>query len=150
VDSLATALAVPLVISGGSPFPLRNLVIFLSFGVILSTLVLQGLSLPLLIRWLKLHDDGLDETEEMKGRSTAAEAALRRLGGLAKEPWAPRDSIERIRATYLIRLKRYQARLRADGDHRHEEQAEAVRRLRIELLKVERQAILDLRDREVI
>ena len=69
VDSLATALAVPLVVSAGTPFPSRPLVIFLSFGVILSTLILQGLSLPLLIRWLKLRDDGQDENEEMKGRS---------------------------------------------------------------------------------
>jgi hypothetical protein len=86
VDSLATAMAVPFVIGDRTPFPCRNLVIFLSFGVILATLVLQGFTLPMLIRWLKLRDDGLDEEEEMRGRSVAAEAALRRLNELAQEP----------------------------------------------------------------
>ena len=147
VDSLATALAVPLVISAGRPFPQRDLVIFLSFGVILSTLVLQGMSLPLLIRWLGLRDDGLDESEEMKGRSAATEAALRRLDELANEPWAPRESVERLRVVYRARLRRYQSRLRHDAceDH-YEENAEAVRRLRNELLKAERQAVLEQRD----
>jgi monovalent cation/hydrogen antiporter len=106
VDSLATALAVPFVIGDRTPFPCRNLVIFLSFGVILSTLVLQGFTLPLFIRWLKLRDDGLDEEEEMKGRSAAAEAALRRLDELAKEPWAPADTVARNRAIYISRLRR--------------------------------------------
>jgi CPA1 family monovalent cation:H+ antiporter len=150
VDSLATALAVPLVISGGGSFPQRNLVIFLSFGVILSTLVLQGFSLPLLIRWLGLHDDGLNEEEEMKGRAAATEAALRRLDEVAKEPWVPREALERVRERYVTRLQRYQARLRDDRVCLHEERAAAVRRLRCELLKAERQAVLDLRDREVI
>ena len=76
VDSLATALAVPLVVSAGGSFPQRSLVIFLSFGVILSTLILQGFSLPLLIRWLKLRNDGLNEIEEMNGRIAATTAAL--------------------------------------------------------------------------
>jgi Na+/H+ antiporter len=151
VDSLATALAVPLVISAGRPFPQRDLVIFLSFGVILSTLVLQGLSLPLLIRWLGLRDDGLDESEEMKGRAAATEAALRRLDELAKEPWAPGEWVERLRAVYRTRLRRYQSRLRHDACEEHyEEDAESVRRLRCELLNAERQAVLELRDREVI
>jgi monovalent cation/hydrogen antiporter len=150
VDSLATALAVPLVVSAGTPFPSRNLVIFLSFGVILSTLILQGLSLPLLIRWLKLRDDGLDENEEMKGRSAAAHAALRRLGEVAKEPWALPVCVERIRVIYQIRIQRFQARLRHDGAARYEEHAALMRRLQLELLKEERRVIIELRDREVI
>ena len=150
VDSLATALAVPLVVSAGTPFPSRNLVIFLSFGVILSTLILQGLSLPLLIRWLKLRDDGLDENEEMKGRSVAAEAALRRLDELAREPWALPVCVEQIRAMYHVRIQRFQARLQHDGEGHYEEHAALMRRLQLELLNEERRAIIDLRDREVI
>jgi monovalent cation/hydrogen antiporter len=150
VDSLATALAVPLVVSAGTPFPGRNLVIFLSFGVILSTLILQGLSLPILIRWLKLRDDGLDESEEMKGRSVAAEAALRRLDELAREPWAIPICVKRIREMYSVRIRRFQARLNRDGDEQYEENAAQIRRLHLELLSEERRAIIDLRDREVI
>lgn len=150
VDSLATALAVPLVVSAGTPFPSRNLVIFLSFGVILSTLIFQGLSLPLLIRWLKLRDDGLDENEEMQGRSVAAAAALRRLDELARESWVLSVCVERIRATYNVRIQRFQARLRHDGKGHYEEHAALMRRLQLELLNEERRAIIDLRDREVI
>jgi CPA1 family monovalent cation:H+ antiporter len=150
VDSLATALAVPLVVSAGTPFPSRNLVIFLSFGVILSTLIIQGLSLPLLIRWLKLRDDGQEENEEMQGRSAAAQAALRRLDEVAQEAWALPVCVERIRAIYKDRIRRFQALLRHDGAGHHEEHAALMRRLQLELLKEERRAIIDLRDREVI
>ena len=54
VLSLAAALALPLTINGGQPFPQRNLLIFLTFSVILTTLIIQGLSLPLLVRFLKI------------------------------------------------------------------------------------------------
>jgi CPA1 family monovalent cation:H+ antiporter len=150
VDSLATALAVPLVVSAGKPFPGRNLVIFLSFGVILSTLILQGLTLPLLIRWFKLRDDGREESEEMKGRIAAAEAALRRLDELAREPWALPVCVERIRAIYDGRIRRFRARLRHEGERQEEVKAAAMRRLRLELLNAERRTVIDLRDREVI
>ncbi|MHA4809352.1 Na+/H+ antiporter [Flavitalea flava] len=56
VVSLAAALSIPLKLSDGSPFPYRPLIIFITFVVILVTLVLQGLTLPVLIRWLKLED----------------------------------------------------------------------------------------------
>ena len=61
--SLAAALALPLTISGGAPFPERDLVIFLTFCVILATLVGQGLSLGPLIRLLHLQEDGSRERE---------------------------------------------------------------------------------------
>jgi monovalent cation/hydrogen antiporter len=150
VDSLATALAVPLVVSAGTPFPCRNLVIFVSFGVILATLILQGLSLPLLIRWLKLGHDSLDENEETIGRSAAAEAALRRLDEVAKEPWAPLASVERIREMYTLRIQRLQAKQHHDRNQLYQGNALAMRRLLLELLSEERRTIIDLRDREVI
>ncbi len=56
VVSLAAALSIPVYLNNGSDFPERNLIIFISFVVILLTLVVQGLTLPLLIRWLKLED----------------------------------------------------------------------------------------------
>lgn len=55
VVSLAAALSIP-VMSGGAPFPQRNLILFITFSVILVTLVLQGLTLPLVIRWVNLKD----------------------------------------------------------------------------------------------
>jgi len=64
VISLAAALALPLALQDGSPFPKRHSIIFLSFVVIFVTLVVQGLSLPLLIRWLKITPHHIDESEE--------------------------------------------------------------------------------------
>src|SRR5918999_847958 len=79
--SLAAALALPL------DFPLRNLILFLTFSVILVTLVVQGLTLPALIRRLRFEEDDSEEREEVRARLAAASAALDRLGELAGEDW---------------------------------------------------------------
>src|SRR5207249_6454637 len=64
VVSLAAALALPFTIQTGAPFPGRDLILFLTFVVILTTLVVQGLSLPFLIKWLGVTDDHAAEKEE--------------------------------------------------------------------------------------
>lgn len=56
VVSLASALSIPLLLSNGSPFPHRNLILFITFIVILVTLVFQGLTLPLVIKWVKMKE----------------------------------------------------------------------------------------------
>ncbi|MEO6684525.1 MAG: cation:proton antiporter, partial [Dyadobacter sp.] len=67
VVSLASALSVPLFLSSGVPFPHRNLILFITFIVILSTLVFQGLTLPLIIKWVKLKDiDDFPPEEEQE------------------------------------------------------------------------------------
>src|SRR5262249_26036293 len=64
--SLAAALALPDTIAGGAPFPQRDVVVFLTFAVIVSTIVVQGMTLPYLVRRLDLHDDGrLEHMEAM-------------------------------------------------------------------------------------
>jgi CPA1 family monovalent cation:H+ antiporter len=68
VVSLATALAMPLVLSNGNIFPQRSLILFLAFVVILVTLVIQGLSLPLLIKLLNVKSDEVRTDEETKLR----------------------------------------------------------------------------------
>ena len=74
--SLAAALALPLQTDAGASFPGRDLILFLTFSVILATLVGQGLTLPLVIRLLGLEDDGIEAREETKARIYAAEAAI--------------------------------------------------------------------------
>jgi CPA1 family monovalent cation:H+ antiporter len=64
VVSLAAALSIPLTLSNGQPFPQRNLILFITFTVILLTLVVQGLTLPLLIRWVKMDDPDYDKSPE--------------------------------------------------------------------------------------
>jgi monovalent cation/hydrogen antiporter len=143
--SLAAALALPITTDAGTGFPDRNLVIFLTFGVILATLVVQGLTLPGLIRLLRLEDDGLAEKEEAKARIHAAQAALDRLAELEAEDWVREDTAERMRGLYAFRQERFRSRFDPDGDGSVEDRSQAYQRLRRELLDAERRAVQDLR-----
>ena len=143
--SLAAALALPLTTDAGRPFPDRNLIIFLTFGVIFATLVLQGLTLAPLIRVLDLEEDGLVEKEEAKARIRAAEAAVARLDELVDEDWVLEDTAERMRGLYEFRQRRFRSRFDPDGDGSTEERSLAYQRLRRELLDAERQAVEELR-----
>ena len=84
-DSLVIALALPLTIHGGSPFPSRDLIIFVTFGVIFITLVVQGFSLAPLVRRLGLKADKTEAEEERLVRVAMADAALERLREIARE-----------------------------------------------------------------
>jgi monovalent cation/hydrogen antiporter len=116
--SLAAALALPLETDAGAPLPERELVIFLAYCVVLFTVVVQGLTLPALIRRLGVVDDGAEEeAEEQAARIAAAEAALAALEGLAGEEWAREDTVERMRGMYTFRRRRF-ATMRGDlEDH---------------------------------
>jgi Na+/H+ antiporter len=144
--SLAAALALPLETDAGAAFPERDLLIFLAFCVILGTLVIQGLSLPAVIRALGLRDDGLDEKENTKARILAAEAALARLDELLDEDWVRADTAERLRGAYTFRRSRFSARFDNEDDGAIEERSANYQRLRRELLEAERHAIVDLRN----
>jgi len=143
--SLAAALALPLTTNTGSPFPQRNLVIYLAFCVILATLVVQGLTLPPLIRLLGLEDDGLAAKEETKARIHAAEAALARLEELVDEDWVREDTAERLRGLYRFRTDRFRARFDDEDDGEIERRSQNYQRLRRELLDAERRAVVELR-----
>ncbi|MHB1243468.1 MAG: cation:proton antiporter, partial [Gaiellaceae bacterium] len=144
--SLAAALAIPLSTDAGDAFPGRDLILFLTFAVILGTLVVQGLTLPAVIRLLRLEDDGADEArEEAKARIHAAGAALLRLEELAGEDWVRPDTAERIRGGYGFRRSRFEARLEQGGDDSIEARSLDYQRLRRELLDTERAAVHELR-----
>jgi NhaP-type Na+/H+ or K+/H+ antiporter len=113
--------------------------------VILATLVFQGLTLPAVIRGLRLEDDGISEKEETKARIHAAEAALGRLEELASEDWVREDTAERMRGTYRFRASRFAARFDDGDDGQIEERSQNFQRLRRELLAAEREAVLELR-----
>jgi CPA1 family monovalent cation:H+ antiporter len=144
--SLAAALAIPLTTRDGTPFPHRDLMVFLVFCVILVTLVLQGSTLPLLIRVLGLEDDGLDRKEEGKARIKAAEAALARIEELIDEDWVREETAERMRGLYNFRRNRFRARFDEEDDGAIEEQSASYQRLRRELLEAERAAVIRLRN----
>lgn len=148
--SLAAALAIPLRTHEGTPFPHRDLIIFLVFCVILVTLVLQGSTLSLLIRALGLEDDGIGRKEEGKARIKAAEAALARLEELIDEDWVREDTAERMRGLYNFRRNRFRARFDDEDDGAIEEQSTSYQRLRRELLDAERAAVIGLRNQGYI
>jgi monovalent cation/hydrogen antiporter len=148
--SLAAALAIPLTARGGTPFPQRDLIVFLTFCVILGTLVVQGLTLPVVIRALGIEPDHLDEKEDTKARVKAAEAALARLEELAEEDWVREDTAGRMRGLYNFRRDRFASRFDAESDGAIEEQSLNYQRLRRELLEAERSAIVELRRRGTI
>lgn len=143
--TLAAALALPLTTDAGAPFPNRNLLIYLSFCVILATLVVQGLTLPVLIRVLDLQDDGTVAKEENKARIYAADAALARLQELEGEDWVRDDTAERMRGLYNFRKTRFKARFDDGDDGSIEVRSQNYQRLRRELLDAERRAVVELR-----
>jgi CPA1 family monovalent cation:H+ antiporter len=145
--TLAAALLIPLETDAGSPLPGRDLIVFFAFAVVLGTLVVQGLSLPLVIRALGLEpDDGGAESEEAHARVRAAEAALDRLDELVTEAWVLDDTAERLRGQYRFRIDRFSARIDPDGDGRIEKRSLKYQRLRRELLEAERHAVVELRN----
>jgi monovalent cation/hydrogen antiporter len=144
--TLAAALAIPLTTDAGTSFEARDLIVFLAFGVVLATLVLQGLSMPLVIRALGLEDDGLDVKEEAKARIHAAEAAISRLDELIDDGTVLPDTAERLRGAYQFRQRRFRARFDDGDDGGIEERSQQYQRARRELLDAERDAIVALRN----
>jgi monovalent cation/hydrogen antiporter len=138
--SLAAALALP------EDFPMRNLILFLTFAVILATLVVQGLTLPALIRRLRVTDDGAEEQEELRARMAATTAALDRLDELAGEDWTRDDTVARLHGLFEFRRRRLKARAGIWEDDGAEDRSLAYQRLVHELLLAQRQAIVRLRN----
>ena len=138
--SLAAALALPL------DFPMRNLILFLTFSVIFATLVVQGLTLPTLIRRLNFEQDDTEEREEIRARLAATHAALDRLDELAGADWTRDDTVERLHGLYEFRRRRLKARGGYLEDDGAEDRSQAYQRLLRELLQAQRQAIVRLRN----
>jgi len=142
--SLVAALALP------NNFPYRELIIFLTFSVIVTTLVLQGLTLPGLIRLLGFSDDGAADREDAKARIKAAQAALARLEELVEEGAVREDTAERLRGAFGFRRARFLARLDDEDDGEIEERSQSYQRVIRQLLDAERAALVALRNEGVI
>jgi monovalent cation/hydrogen antiporter len=148
--SLAAALALPTLTDAGEPFSERPLILFITFCVILFTLVVQGLSLPLLVRFVRTEDDG-EEREENKARKLAARAALDRLELLADEDWTRNETIERMQGMYRYRYNRFAARFddQADGEAIEARTSDYLR-IVASVLEAQRETLDDLRRDGVI
>ena len=160
IVSLAAALALPVVTGSGAPFPHRELIIFITFGVILVTLVFQGLTLPWVIRRLRLGelDDGEADGEEVTARYLGALAAVERLDNLKAGSAQANDRLARLRATYDERVAYYSRQLAPDGGADGNGGAadplalacETGEQIAREALDAERRMVIRLRDQGVI
>jgi monovalent cation/hydrogen antiporter len=146
--SLAAALALPLQTDAGAPLPDRDLILFITFALILVTVVGQGLTLPYLIRALGVQEDGAEEeAEEMRARYVASRAALERLDELAVEDWTLDDTIERVRGLYEFRRRRVKVQTGKISDEEGiQDRSLAYQRLMHELYDVQRRAVVQLRN----
>jgi monovalent cation/hydrogen antiporter len=150
VVSLAAALALPLSLPG------RDLLLFITFGVILITLVGQGLTLPLLTRALRIGGDATTDREEGHARTVAAEAAVARLEELARQWPGHLPLINTLRAQYEHRSTHLaEAQTSSDGsngelDPAAEQELLEHRLIRRAVIEAERQAVLNLRDRGAV
>ena len=150
--SLAAALAVPVSTDAGDPFPGRDLILWMTFCVILATLVFQGLTLPALIRVLGVHDDGEEERrEELKARISAAAAALERIEELEGEEWVRPETLERMRGQYRYRKRRFAAQAgKIEDEDGIEDQSQGYQRASREVITAQRRVLVDLRNRGTI
>jgi CPA1 family monovalent cation:H+ antiporter len=142
--SLAVALALPLT-TDAAGFPNRDLIVFLTFSVIFFTLIVQGLSLPALIRRLGVSDGGADADEEVRARLVAAKAALEELDALAGEEWTRDETVERMRALYEYRKRRFAARAGKIEDEGYEDRSLAYQQMVQLVLGAQREALLRMR-----
>jgi monovalent cation/hydrogen antiporter len=149
VVSLAAALALPLVAADGRPLPLREQIILLTFAVILVTLVLQGLSLGPLVRWLRLPEDRTLETEEIHARDQAVRAALERLEALLGQAEGIDEQLADLRRHYEDRARAISER-RAGAPPSSSLADAAFKRARHETLTAERLTLIELRDNGAI
>jgi monovalent cation/hydrogen antiporter len=146
--SLAAALALPLETDAGAPLPDRDLLLFITFALILVTVVGQGLTLPSLIRRLGVQEDGAEEeAEEARARYVAARAALDRLEELAVEDWTREDTVDRARRLFQFRQRRVKVRTgKIEDEDGLEERSIAYQRLMRELYTAQRHAVVQLRN----
>ena len=144
--SLAAALALPVTLDSGAPFDERGLILFVTFGVILATLVAQGLTLPWLIRLLGVEPGTDHVDEETRARLQAAEAALAQIDMLAEEDWTRDDSVQRLRQQYGYRRRRFAARFddgEDDGDY--EDRATRWSKMMVTVIEAQRSAVEQMR-----
>src|SRR5881397_321835 len=148
-DSLAGGLAIPFLLPNGEPFPGRNLILLLTFCVIFATLLLQGLALTPLVRWLGVVDDHVTEKEERLARLKANEAALARLEEIASLNRARPKTIERLRSEYEDRIRQLRSEA-PDEESVRRLFSEDFEELAREVLQTERDTVIELRNEEAI
>jgi monovalent cation/hydrogen antiporter len=149
--SLAAALAIPTHGADGQPLGERDLVLLVTFGVIMVTLVVQGPTLPAVVRWARYPADSGEDAERRLAERTATEAAIEAIDDRAAELGTPPGVADRLRVQYVDRLRNLDLEQLVadggaqDGDRDTLEAVAAERALRLALLSEKREAIESLR-----
>jgi Na+/H+ antiporter len=141
--SLAAALAIPLRLADGTPFPNRDLVIVVAASVIVASLLIQGTSLPWLLRRVGLRAEDFG-TAENKARLKAARAALEWLDD-AHHAEAADEAAQSIRSLYEAKIGRLQRSPSSEDESDEAQEMERYRALRLKLIAVERSVLMSLR-----
>jgi CPA1 family monovalent cation:H+ antiporter len=147
VVSLASALAIPIALPGGEAFPHRNLILFITFCVILSTLVVQGLTLPLIIRWLKVEAKEDKEEERLEIRLRMANVIVDFIDTHYSEEAGRIEAFTRLKSRYErmaaitgSRLRREEGEVENTADF-----LPRYRKLLLQLVEVQRQELARMR-----
>ncbi|HSU93556.1 MAG TPA: Na+/H+ antiporter [Gemmatimonadaceae bacterium] len=141
VVSLATALALPLVIASGQPFPHRTEIILITMCVIVLTLLVQGLSLATIVRVLRFEPEETRHIEERLARREATRRGAEALEDLSHEPWVDARDVEALRAELRERLR---------SSEQEGGSFEGRRRLRLAMIDAERRMLIRLRNEDTI
>jgi CPA1 family monovalent cation:H+ antiporter len=143
--SLAAALALPFATAAGAPTPFRAEIVLITVMVILVTLVLQGMTLIPIIARLHLTRDQSAEIEEGHARAESRRAALEALADLVDEPWATAEA----RASVEAEIRHSHAH-HGSASEEAVKRADAIRRIRLALVRAKRRALIRLRDEQAI
>ncbi len=146
VVSLASALAVPLTLEDGTAFPFRNLILFITFCVILITLVVQGLTLPWIIRLLKIQSEDNGAGEEKSIRMHLAYKAIEVIESNYAQEDATRDALHHIKTKYERKIDQiHQRMLTVDATQHSSEVFHEYTRVQLQMLQFEREELKQLR-----
>lgn len=147
IVSLAAALALPATLANDEPFAERPLLLFLAYAVVLLTLVIPTLTLPLLIRSLKLDDPTARHDDEAKARIAMAEAATHHLARLRRKGTFRNELVDELANRYQRQLNRLRPNLDTHASSLLDPTDQQRRALQLELLELERAVLHERRSR---
>ena len=148
--SLAAALAVPMTMRSGAPFPDRSLIIFIVSVVILVTVLVQGSTLPAIVRWANMPEDVARADELRLARSRAAQAALEALPRVARRLGADDEVVRRLQQQYEKQAQLVAGQTDDSVPNDLAEKYDLFRQLRLGVLEHQRRAVTELRDKNRI
>jgi CPA1 family monovalent cation:H+ antiporter len=150
IVSLAAALSIPLTLPSGEEFPFRNLLIFLTYVVILVTLLLPATTLPSLMRWLGIKEGGENRRDEAVARLALSQAVLRELVLLQRSPVFSADLLQSTVIRYERRIETLRSNLEPTAFSPLFDEDQILRRLMRTLLEAERRELENLRRQATI